>query len=414
MTVTDRRVLTAPTAWNLFRITGWAPGSTPGGLTLAEATDERLVRWFDIERAASVAEVLATLQPICAGLTGEMIEDLLTPDDEPLGVRYGDGRIRLASSFEAHARRADTPSQRGEAQEAGELAIRPVELLANDNWLITCWHPTRVFAGANRLADEPASGPPAELFERVAHRWACGPGRSSGDLGVLILHELALSYAPTHRALSAGLVDWELGLYVDDKPNQEALPRLWGEMAVFRDWLNPLNRPGLRTDIERAWLTATDHQAVIEVDNRIDRALANLAELAAKLRSSFQVLYVQQAQEEREQSERTQHRIEIMAAAFLIPTLVVGFYGANTWIPGQGKQWGFWVMVTALLVLSLGGAALVRYWHTQQRAQTEKLKRERSRLKAQLMRPDGRPAPISTSESGDRVANAARRGGGWA
>jgi Mg2+ and Co2+ transporter CorA len=278
------------------------------------------------------------------------------------------------------------------------LVIRPVELLANDNWLITCWHPARIFVGAKLVSAEPATGPRPELFEHVARRWVRGPGRSSGDLGVLILHELALTYAPAHRALSRWLEDWELGLYVEDDPNHETLPKLWGEMAVLRDWLNPLNKSGLRTDLDRAWLTATDHDSVIEVDKRVDRALANLAELGGKLRSSFQVLHVQQAQEEREQGERTQHRIEIMAAAFLIPTLVVGFYGANTWIPGQGKRWGFEVMVAALVLLSLGGAALVRYWHKQQAAQTAKLKQERARLRSQLTRPGSNAGAAPAAE----------------
>lgn len=387
MTATELATAPADPAAGLFRsITGWEHEGEPRELSSVDRGAEGLVRWFDIGRPSSVGEVLSVLEPVCDGLTAEMVEDLLTPDDEPHGVTYGDGKIRLASSFEAGVRRANCHTRRGEAEDAGDLVIKPVELLANDNWLITCWHPTRVFAGAKRLEDEPAKGPGAELFERVKSRWMCGPAHSPGDLGVLVMHELALSYASTHRALSGWLEDWELGLYIDDDSNHETLPKLWGEMAVLRDWLNPLNRPGLRVDLDRAWLRATDHNAVIEVDKRVDRALANLAELGATLRSSFQVLHVQQAQEEREQSERTQHRVEIMAAAFLIPTLVVGFYGANTWIPGQNQHWGFEVMVAALVLLSLGGAALVRYWQRQQAAQTERLKAERARLKSELMR----------------------------
>ena len=34
----------------------------------------------------------------------------------------------------------------------------------------------------------------------------------------------------------------------------------------------------------------------------------------------------------------------------LVPTLVVGFYGANTWVPGQGRHWGFYVMLGVLIV----------------------------------------------------------------
>jgi len=264
--------------------------------------------------------------------------------------------------------------------------IRPVELLANENWVITCWHPARVFHGARRLQPDEPGQPPADLFDRIAKRWACGPARNSGDLGVLILHELALSYAPAHRALASWLEDWELGLYVAEKPDLETLPQLWGSMAVLRDWLNPLNRAGLRDDIDRAWLAATDHERVIAVDERVDRALANLAKLATTMRSSFNLLHIQQVREEREHSDRMQHRIEVMAAAFLIPTLIVGFYGANTWLPGEQRHWGFWVMLLVLVVFSVGGALLVHRWHKQQKTEARKLVEDRRHLRSQLMR----------------------------
>jgi len=61
-------------------------------------------------------------------------------------------------------------------------------------------------------------------------------------------------------------------------------------------------------------------------------------------------------------------RVEIGAAAFLIPTLVVGFYGANTWVPGQGSHWGFWVMLAALIALSLLGVGLVLRWQRRDNA----------------------------------------------
>jgi membrane protein implicated in regulation of membrane protease activity len=64
-----------------------------------------------------------------------------------------------------------------------------------------------------------------------------------------------------------------------------------------------------------------------------------------------------------------QHRVELLAAGFLVPTFIVGFYGANTWVPGQGQHWGFWVMVIVLAVLSVLVVAFV--WRTQRRAEAE-------------------------------------------
>ncbi len=54
-----------------------------------------------------------------------------------------------------------------------------------------------------------------------------------------------------------------------------------------------------------------------------------------------------------------------MAAIFLIPTLIVGFYGANTWVPGQQRHWGFWVMVVVIIVLTYIGSSLVNKLHSK-------------------------------------------------
>lgn len=160
-------------------------------------------------------------------------------------------------------------------------------------------------------------------------------------------------------------------------------------MAVLRDWLNPLNKAGLRADIGKAWLPVSDHEAVIEVDNRIDKALAALGRLSDTLRQSFGLLHLEQAEEQRQHSEQTQHRVELIAAAFLVPTLIVGFYGANTWVPGQGQHWGFWVMVGILVVGSLFAVAFV--WQTQQRAKAAQraAEEERRRMRDRLLRSGG-------------------------
>jgi Mg2+ and Co2+ transporter CorA len=201
------------------------------------------------------------------------------------------------------------------------------------------------------------------------------------------MNELALTYAPAHRALFSWLEEWELSLYVDDAlDNQDELPELWGLMAVMRDWLNPLNHPGLRADIGKSWLVATDHKAVIEVDDRVDKALAGLAKLSERLRQSFGLLHLEQSEEQREHSERMQRRIEIAAAVFLVPTLVVGFYGANTWVPGQGKHWGFWVMVIVLVLLSLAALLGVLYLQRRSGKTAREASSERRRVRTELLR----------------------------
>ena len=371
----------------LRRVSIWPGEGDPREVDLDLVGRERGFPWFELACGSSnVASVMTALGRYCPGLTAEMLEDLLTPDDEPAGRSYADGEIRLASSFSVFARRPEMKLERGTAQRAGRLYFQPVELLAGDGWLISCWHPTRTFRGPSKV-DEGPPGNADELYRAVVGRWQQGKRGTPGDLGVSVMHELALTYVPAQRDLYGWLEDWELSLYVeDDLDNQDELPELWGLMAVLRDWLNPLNKPGLRANIDKAWLPATDHQAVIDVDNRVDKALAGLAKLSETLRQSFGLLHLEQAEEQRRQSERTQHRLEIAAVVFLVPTLIVGFYGANTWVPGQGRHWGFWVMVAALVVLSLAALMAVLQFHRRSNAATRVADAERRRLHSDLDR----------------------------
>lgn len=55
-------------------------------------------------------------------------------------------------------------------------------------------------------------------------------------------------------------------------------------------------------------------------------------------------------------------------------------------MPGQGRHWGFWVMVGILVVVSLFAVAFV--WQTQQRAKAAQkaAEEERKRMRDQLLR----------------------------
>jgi hypothetical protein len=316
-------------------------------------------------------------------LTLAMIEDLLKPDEQPEGKPFN-GHVRLASTFQVEAVPPGGTARRGEASGAGHLVFKPLELLAGHDWLITCWHPTRTFVGAEPVGDTGEPEVPTDLLGNVGRTWAAGQAASAGDLGVLVMHELALTYIPTVRVLASWLEDWELGLYINDESDRCTLVHLWGSMAVLRDWLNPLNRPGLRTNVDKAWLPATNHAEVVAVDDRIDKALDSLRRLADALRGSFQVLHVELNQEEQERADERQRRVELAATALLVPTFVVGFYGANTWVPGEQQHWGFWVMVAALVVLSVGALCFVTYWHRQHKKDKATLAQQRLLLRDAL------------------------------
>jgi Mg2+ and Co2+ transporter CorA len=266
--------------------------------------------------------------------------------------------VKLASSFAVYA---------PEARAGGGLqpVFRPsadaiyeaVELLAGEDWLITRWHDACLFRGAKPVEDGLPPVSRKQLFDAVAKRWLAKDGGTAGDLGLLAMHELALTYAPTHRRFRAALEEWELGLHeaVDGDVSEDDAQRLrdlWGAHARLRDWLNPLNLPGLRLDLGKAWLPARDHQEIVAVDERIDKSLSALAQLGDTLRSSFQLLHLKKAEVQRKHDEKFQWRLQMLATVFIVPTVIVGFYGANTWVPGEHRHWGFIAMVTAIVLFT--------------------------------------------------------------
>jgi hypothetical protein len=371
----------------LRRVSLWCPENRPAACSLEQVEAGPGFPWFELVcDAEGTTSVFDALVGHCPGLTTEMLEDLLTPDDSPEGAQYEDGEIRLASTFSVVARRYEQKQERGKPLGAGVLEFQPVEILAGPDWLISCWHPTRVFQGAERI-DGGRPGSAERIFRGARSRWEHGRHGGAGDLGIAVMGELALSYAPAHRELLSWLEDWELSLYLDDElDSHDELPELWGLTAMFRNWLNPLSQPGLREDIDKAWLPASDHEAAVAVNECVEGALVALGKLGETLRQSFGVLHVEQAEEQRQHDERTARRFETVAAAFLVPTLIVGFYGANTWVPGQNRHWGFWVMVALLVLFSCVAVFAVTRMQRRASQAAEEADLERAQMRRELLR----------------------------
>lgn len=358
---------------SIVSATLWLDGQAPEKCGLDPPHMSGGVRWFDLSSQASPSTVIELLGSICQGLEQEMLDDLLCRDDIPENRRWHRGLVRLASSFAVYAPEAhDGDGLRSVFPASADAIYEPVEFLAGRDWLLTRWHDACHYRGATLIEDgiQPASR--EGLREAVAKRWVEKRGVNAGDLGVLAMHELALTYAPTHHRFHMALEEWELNLYGADDPerwssekDERRLRDLWGACARLRDWLNPLHIPGLQLGGDKAWLPATDEEEVIAVDNGVAEALKELARLGDRLRSSFQLVHIQKSEEQRERNARLQRRIEILAPVFVVPTLIVGFYGANTWVPGEHKQWGFWVMVGVIVVLTCITASVL--WASNRR-----------------------------------------------
>jgi hypothetical protein len=329
------------------RISDWAPGPA---------------RWIDVDVLEPeppdevTPAVLELLQPHCRGELDEaMVSDLLDVRGRREGERYTEGRIRSLSAFRASTRTLDG---------GGEVTFQPVEMLAGEEWVITCWHTRRIYREARPYSENEPPEPRDDLHDAVTERWSVDSGRTAGDLATMILYELGLTHRQACFAIRGWLEQWELRLYLHNEIDQEGLERLWGLMAQLREWVQPLNRPGITEDSTKSWFSGvSDHRLAAKVDDHcVDRALSEIRHLADTMRDTFQVLSARLLEEQRDRRELLQRRIEIAAAAFLVPTLVVGFYGANTRVPGQGTWAGFWGMVVVLIVLSTLSVAAVWWW----------------------------------------------------
>lgn len=364
-------------ASSLIGITVWDPAGSVDILDTSMDLPSEGLRWFDLAPGASPGEAFELLAPVCDGLELEMLEDLCSPDEIPEPRAWHWGTVRLASTFGVYApgsvgieSSCRTPS--------AEATYQPVELLANRDWLITRWHSAGSYCGAE-LVKVGAPLDHAGLVQALMRRWMDRSGGNAGDLGVLVMEELSLTYAPAHRRLYAALENWELNLYGPartggkHRPDPIELRDLWGARARLRDWLNPLNVPGIRRDINKAWLPATDHQLVTAVDERVDKALGSLAKLGETLRSTFHLLHIEEAEAQRDRSDKVQRQLAILATIFLIPTLIVGFYGANTWVPGQGRHWGFWIMVGVLVLFTAIGVTVISTMFASRNRQRRRL-----------------------------------------
>ncbi len=336
-------------------LSAWKPGESARRLELDERPDDDEVLWCDLGAIADPSLALRALEPLCPGLELEMLEELMQSDRLPEDREWADGAVRLASTCAL-------------AFDEGAVIVQQVELLASESWLITSWHRAR------RLADADSEMVTADIVNRqecvesVGRRWRSGEGVTAGDLGVLVMHELVLTYAPAERGLRSVLEDWELRLYEGDRTpgeladQREALRRLWRLRAVLRDWIAPLNRPGLSLDVDKVWLPASDHGEAIKVDDRIDRVLENLATLGEALRSSFHLVHLEEAERERDRREQVQRQVELVAAIFIVPTFIFGLYGSNTWLPGQGSRVGFAIMIAIVLAVTAGSILLLQRW----------------------------------------------------
>ena len=170
----------------------WLPQQPPEPLPLQDLEESDALRWVDIYGGdLSNGEVLALLAPICrGGLTEKMVRDLITPKRFAAGGSYRNSDVVMMSGFRIRHLHSGTNGSDATNGDGGPSVFEPVQMLVGDDWLLSCWLPSRVFRGMGRpvpVADDSSSG----LYLAVAKRWPTSNATSAEGLAKLIRRELS-------------------------------------------------------------------------------------------------------------------------------------------------------------------------------------------------------------------------------
>lgn len=329
-----------------------------------------------------VSHVKRQLRDWCPGLDEEMVRDLLRQDVQPKVETYGDERdgVRGVSVVAVIAR--ETPGEEDDSDDVSEeLLFQMVEIVVGDGWIVTCWHPSRIFIGTS----EPEPGPPLlrEPFRsHVHHRWVNEPNskgspgkpKSSGDLGIYLARSLVATYGASHRMMEKWVASWEVAFYqsLSAKNKAEKLKEAAREISnqlsmvgEFRRRLTALEHARWGTT-DRSWfpsLTDRDDTITEEEDQSgqakllsaaIESAEKSFTLLADNIRADINLLMLQNTATQQESTERLQSYLGKVTGLVLVPTFVAGLFGANTQLPGGGRWLGFEFMIILMILSAVG------------------------------------------------------------
>jgi hypothetical protein len=105
-----------------------------------------------------------------------MVRDLVRADIQPKVDTYGDelDGVRGVSALAVIAREArSAPGDSDGVSE--ELIFQLVEMIVGPGWIVTCWHPSRIFTGGGDPRNDVAILR-EPFMSHVRHRWQHDPG----------------------------------------------------------------------------------------------------------------------------------------------------------------------------------------------------------------------------------------------
>jgi hypothetical protein len=345
------------------RITEWRPGEPARERGLFTAAPVAGVLSIELDVGHTEPDVaFEALAPLCEGLTEEMLHELFTVDPLPKVRAYADG-VRFVSGFSVHAEESEHGGENTDDGKAGALVFQLVEILSGEGWLITSWHRSKRYEGAEEIAEGPPRGH-RDVYSGVERHWIADGLVSADDLATLIMYELVATYPQAGRVLMSWLEQWELDFHRRfDETERNTLIAIRALLAEFEERLIAFERP--EVDAAEAWFCGlTTDRWALRIRGLVTRSIADLDALSGAIRSSLDLLgvysaaqHLRLARQQAEQGERLQQALAIVTSVLLVPTFITSLFGSNTQIPGQGSWWGFGLMI-ALIVAGASGTYL--------------------------------------------------------
>jgi hypothetical protein len=332
-----------------------------------------------------VGNIAAELRVSCPGLTEEMVRDLLLQDVQPKLETYGDERDGVRGVSVVAVVALENPGRADDADGVSEeLVFQMVEIVVGGGWVVTCWHPSRVFAGTHE--EQPGDSLLREPFmAEVKSQWlgnsSSGDGgtpQTPGDLGLYLSRSLVSTFGASHRMMERWVASWEVDFYKsltrEDKAEKlkeaaREISNLLSMVGEFRRRLTAFQHarwstsdgswfPDLSDNDDTLLTEAGQSRRAKALASSVDSAGETFALLASSIRADMDLLMLQSAATQQESTERLQGYLGKVTGLVLVPTLVAGFFGANTRLPGGGNWLGLELMVM-LMVLSAVGVFLV-------------------------------------------------------
>jgi CorA-like Mg2+ transporter protein len=321
-----------------------------------------------------VSEVFHLLSPWCKDLEMEMVKDLLVEDIQPKVEPYGDHAdgVRGVSTVAVIAREAegddDDPDGISE-----QLIFQLVEMIVGDGWIISCWHPGRIFIDSSHVdVSPPLLREP--FLAHVRYRWLqeSEQEKTAGDLGLYLARSLVETYGASHRMLQRWVESWEMQFFsnlgdvkVDTIQHATTeVSNLLSLVGEFQRRRTAFDEARLATP-DKAWFPnltdwgngATDGTRQSEQVNALKTLIEvcgkNLKSLFENIRADMDLLMLHSMGTQQKSGERLEKKLKIVTVLFLVPTLIAGVFGANTALPGEHEWRGSGLMLLLMVCLSI-------------------------------------------------------------